>query len=95
MWRRDFLRGALAAAICGAATRGTNGWTFAAEDADFPENVTFRGSYANSKRVFETTGRGRVAFLGGSITEMEGYRPMVCEYLQKKFPKHPILFLKI
>ncbi|MBQ2039697.1 MAG: hypothetical protein II486_09625, partial [Thermoguttaceae bacterium] len=86
MWRRDFLRGALAAAICGAATRGTNGWTFADESADFPENVTFRGSYANSKRVFETTGRGRVAFLGGSITEMEGYRPMVCEYLQKKFP---------
>lgn len=27
-----------------------------------------------------------VAFLGGSITEMNGYRPMVCEMLQQRFP---------
>ena len=52
-----------------------------------PKNVTLRGNYDNSRFVFETTGKGRVAFLGGSITEMDGYRPMVCEYLRKRFPK--------
>ncbi|MBQ9873189.1 MAG: SGNH/GDSL hydrolase family protein [Thermoguttaceae bacterium] len=64
-----------------------------AAGADLPKNATPRGSYANSKRVFETTGKGRVAFLGGSITEMEGYRPMVCEYLQGKFPKTEFEFV--
>ncbi len=29
----------------------------------------------------------RVAFLGGSITEMDGFRPMVCENLKKRFPQ--------
>ena len=28
----------------------------------------------------------RVAFLGGSITEMHGYRPRVMAMLQKKYP---------
>jgi len=51
------------------------------------KNTTFRGSYSNSQFTFETTGHGRVAFLGGSITEMDGYRPMVCEFLKERFPK--------
>jgi lysophospholipase L1-like esterase len=34
-----------------------------------------------------------VAFLGGSITEMNGYRPMVCEILQKRFPKTSFTFI--
>lgn len=59
--------------------------TFA--EAQVAENTVLRGSYSNSQYVFESTGKGRVAFLGGSITEMDGYRPMICEYLQKKFPK--------
>lgn len=55
--------------------------------AEIAKNTILRGSYSNSQYVFESTGKGRVAFLGGSITEMEGYRPMVCEYLRKRFPK--------
>ena len=51
------------------------------------EERTFalRGSYANSLRRFEASGHSRVAFMGGSITEMDGYRPIVCSWLQEKF----------
>ena len=52
----------------------------------YGENVQFRGSYNNSRLRFERDKKGTVAFLGGSITEMEGYRPMVCEGLKKRFP---------
>jgi len=84
MERREFLNVAALATLCGACSPMLS---FGSDTQDLPKNVVFRGSYANSKRAFETTGKGRVAFLGGSITEMEGYRPMVCEYLTKKFPK--------
>jgi lysophospholipase L1-like esterase len=59
----------------------------------FGENVQPRGAYANSRHVFERTGKGRVAFIGGSITEMDGYRPMVCESLKKRFPKTEFDFI--
>jgi lysophospholipase L1-like esterase len=49
-------------------------------------NVIKRGSLDNSRIQFQTQKKGHVAFMGGSITEMNGYRPMVCEYLQKRFP---------
>ncbi len=88
MRRRDFLT-VTAATLCVPAFASA----FQAEEASLPKNVCFRGSYANSKRVFETTRKGRVAFLGGSITEMDGYRPMVCEYLQKKFPQTEFEFV--
>jgi lysophospholipase L1-like esterase len=55
-----------------------------AEDSD---NIQLRGSLDNSRIRFELQGVGHVAFIGGSITEMNGYRPMVCEMLQKRFPK--------
>ena len=48
-------------------------------------NVTMRGSLANSRAAFES-GKARVAFIGGSITEMEGYRPRVMKSLQKRWP---------
>ena len=88
MRRRDFLT-VTAATLCVPAFASA----LQAEEASLPKNVCFRGSYANSKRVFETTRKGRVAFLGGSITEMDGYRPMVCEYLQKKFPQTEFEFV--
>ncbi|MDO5582288.1 MAG: GDSL-type esterase/lipase family protein [Planctomycetia bacterium] len=56
-------------------------------------NVQKRCEYSNSKIVFEQTGKGRVAFLGGSITEMEGYRPMVCTFLRREFPKTDFEFI--
>lgn len=50
-------------------------------------NVIARGSYANSQLQFEKNKTGRVAFMGGSITQMNGYRPMVADWLQKRYPK--------
>ena len=36
---------------------------------------------------------GRVAFLGGSITYNPGWREMVCDYLQKRFPQTTFQFI--
>lgn len=55
-------------------------------------NVTPRGNLDNARAQFQDQKKGHVAFLGGSITEMEGYRPMVCELLQKKFPETAFTF---
>lgn len=57
------------------------------QTAETAKNTVLRDSYGNSQYVFNTTGQGRVAFLGGSITEMDGYRPMVSDYLTRKFPQ--------
>ena len=58
--------------------------------ADAPQpiggQVQLRGSLTNFRIQFEHTQTGRVALMGGSITEMEGFRPMVCESLKKRFP---------
>jgi lysophospholipase L1-like esterase len=56
-----------------------------AAGAPFGEHVRARGSLDNSRLKFEREKKGRVAFIGGSITEMDGYRPMVCELLRKRF----------
>ena len=55
-------------------------------------NIQMRGSVANSRIQFETQQKGHVAFIGGSITEMNGYRPMVCEFLEKRFPDTEFTF---
>ena len=57
------------------------------------DNIVKRGDFLNSSAVFQQTGKGRVAFLGGSITEMDGYRPMVCADLTRTFPKTEFTFL--
>ena len=49
-------------------------------------NVTLRSHFRNCKLQFEQHKTGHVAFLGGSITEMDGYRPMICTYLKEQFP---------
>lgn len=68
----------------------------AAPPQNLPEvsdkNIHLRGSYLNSKHKFESTKAGHVAFLGGSITEMNGYRPMVMEFLEKTFPETTFQF---
>ncbi|WP_417386567.1 SGNH/GDSL hydrolase family protein [Gimesia sp.] len=56
------------------------------------QHIHQRGSYLNSKHKFESTKTGHVAFLGGSITEMNGYRPMVMEFLEKTFPETKFQF---
>ena len=59
----------------------------------FGDKVCLRGDFQNARITFERTGKGSVAFLGGSITEMNGYRPMVCQLLQKRFPKTVFTFI--
>lgn len=49
-------------------------------------NVHARSDFANCRIQFERHKKGHVAFIGGSITEMNGYRPMVCEMLKRRFP---------
>jgi hypothetical protein len=60
--------------------------------AEPSRNIIRRGSYTNSQIRFEREKKGHVAFIGGSITEMNGYRPMVCEDLQKRFPDTKFTF---
>jgi lysophospholipase L1-like esterase len=60
--------------------------------AEPSRNIIRRGSYTNSQIRFEQEKKGHVAFIGGSITEMNGYRPMVCEDLQKQFPETKFTF---
>ena len=42
---------------------------------------------------FEKENKGRVAFLGGSITWNPGWRDMVSDYLQKRFPSVKFEFI--
>ena len=52
--------------------------------ADYHEH---RETLKNSFLKFQNEKRGRVAFLGGSITFNGGWRDSVCNYLQEKFPE--------
>ncbi len=52
-----------------------------------------RGSFDHSRTAFEKLKFGRVAFMGGSITEMNGYRPMVMNFLERKYPKAQFEFI--
>lgn len=47
----------------------------------------------NSFSSFEGKKRGRVAFLGGSITQNGGWRDSICIYLQKRFPDTHFTFI--
>ncbi|NJD01968.1 MAG: SGNH/GDSL hydrolase family protein [Ruminiclostridium sp.] len=46
-----------------------------------------RNDLNNSNYRFYCRKKGRVAFLGGSITEMEGWRKMTCDMLRGRFPE--------
>lgn len=45
-----------------------------------------RDGLQRSREVFEREKRGRVAFLGGSITYNPGWRDLLCEELRRRFP---------
>lgn len=49
-------------------------------------HYNMRGSLQNSFVKFETLRHGRVAFLGGSITEMKGWKDMIEQQLKQRFP---------
>ena len=57
------------------------------------ENLTLRGSFEHSRSAFESKKSGTVAFMGGSITEMDGYRPMLMEFLKHRFPQTQFDFI--
>lgn len=52
-----------------------------------------RAGLANSFIKFTQYKKGRVAFMGGSITEHGAWRSMVCAYLQEKFPETQFEFI--
>jgi len=52
-----------------------------------------RRGLANCRLKFEHAKRGRVAFLGGSITQSSGWRELVMDYLQNKFPETQFQFI--
>lgn len=55
-------------------------------------NIHLRGKFQNARIRFEREKRGHVAFIGGSITEMKGYRPMVMDILKRRFPETQFTF---
>ncbi len=52
-----------------------------------------RSVLTNSFQKFQKEKKGRVAFLGGSITYNPGWRDSVCAYLQQKFPDTEFEFI--
>ncbi|MBN2313281.1 MAG: prolyl oligopeptidase family serine peptidase [Sedimentisphaerales bacterium] len=56
--------------------------------ADYDKfHYCLRHGLTNSRIKFLRQKKGRVAFLGGSITHNPGWRNMVCQYLQHRFPE--------
>ncbi|MDP4290720.1 MAG: SGNH/GDSL hydrolase family protein [Bacteroidota bacterium] len=53
----------------------------------------YRTNLKNSYLKFEKEKKGRVAFLGGSITFNPGWRDSVCSYLTKRFPETKFEFI--
>ena len=59
------------------------------------EDITHvRGQLHNSFLKFEKEHKGRVAFVGGSITEMKGWHNIIMDQLQKRFPKTSFDFIE-
>jgi len=54
---------------------------------------SYRSKLHNAPIVFEREKKGRVAFLGGSITAMNGWRDSICVYLQKCYPATQFEFI--
>ncbi|WP_345681926.1 SGNH/GDSL hydrolase family protein [Novipirellula caenicola] len=67
--------------------------SFIATSGFAADHVAFRGDFQNARIKFTQSKTGNVAFIGGSITEMNGYRPMVCEVLQRRFPETQFNFI--
>ena len=57
------------------------------------KNIKIRGHYSNSQYQFSLKNTGTVAFIGGSITQMNGYRPMVASFLENRFPETQFRFI--
>lgn len=79
---------ATAACVCGpAASAAGSGGSPEMKNPNGCDYFVLRDGLANCRAVFEKTKRGRVAFLGGSITAMTGWRNLVQEDLKRRFPQ--------
>lgn len=56
-------------------------------------NVKLREAMIHSHAAIADAKAATVAFIGGSITEMNGYRPMVCDWLKKTYPETEFNFV--
>jgi pimeloyl-ACP methyl ester carboxylesterase len=54
---------------------------------------TIRGGLHRAYQKFNKSGKGTVAFLGGSITYNGGWRDSVCQYLEQRFPETEFRFI--
>ncbi len=61
--------------------------------ADRSPNVHLRNHFDNSWIAFARKKKGTVAFIGGSITEMNGYRVMIEQNLRRRFPDTDFKFI--
>jgi acetyl esterase len=59
----------------------------------FFDNVHLRSHFSNSLFAFQQQKQGTVAFIGGSITQMKGYRVMVEQALRQRFPETEFQFI--
>ena len=57
------------------------------------QNIHMRGSLDNSLEAMTVRKKATVAFLGGSITEMEGWKEMVKDDLGQRFPDTEFTFI--
>ena len=57
------------------------------------EYFQLRGGLRNAWRRFSAGGAARVAFLGGSITQMGGWRDLFCQSLSARFPQAQFDFI--
>ena len=64
-----------------------------AQKLDSKNYHTIRGSLNNSSLIFEKEKKGRVVFLGGSITYNSGWRDSVCIFIQQKFSNTEFEFI--
>lgn len=63
------------------------------EASERSPNVHLRQHFDNSWIAFAGKKKGTVAFIGGSITEMNGYRVMVEQNLRRRFPDTDFKFV--
>jgi lysophospholipase L1-like esterase len=55
--------------------------------------IVLRGGLPNARKTFTQQHRGRVAFIGGSITQANGWRQRVAADLAKRFPETEFSFV--
>ena len=61
--------------------------------SSLPPAIEIRGGLNDAYKVFSAGAKARVAFLGGSITKMDGWRNHVADSLTKRFPQTQFDFI--